>query len=425
LILTLGAIALAIAAGGCGSPSAGSGEASPDRRSAPPIENSRIEWSSDRRSTRVTVRVVGPHGRLLSPPSIASLTPDQWSSLFSVAIGEAAGGRPRAPMLGTYQTGEDTITFIPRFPLEPGVTYRATYSPKAFNAIVRAAHSWSEGHPALDRSAADPIVAEITLLARDAEATTHVTHVYPSSDVLPENLLRFYVHFSAPMSLGEAYDRVRLLDGSGKPVDLPFLELAEELWDPRGKRLTLLLDPGRIKTGLKPREEAGPILEKGKSYTLVIERTWPDAAGAPLQAEFRKVFRVGEPDLRSPDPRTWKLVAPSRPDESLVVDFPEPLDHAMLGRVLHVSDSGGKVVAGRIDIEANETRWRFTPARPWAAGRYDLVVDKLLEDRAGNNIERPFEVDVFTRVERRETADTVRLPLEVKSFTSTGAPAKP
>ena len=47
----------------------------------------------------------------------------------------------------------------------------------------------------------------------------------------------------------------------------------------RATRFTLLFDPGRIKRGLKPAQRrVGPVLEEGKSYTLVIDRGWTDAA---------------------------------------------------------------------------------------------------------------------------------------------------
>jgi len=41
-----------------------------------------------------------------------------------------------------------------------------------------------------------------------------------------------------------------------------------------------------VKRGLAPREEAGPILEEGKKYTLTISKDWPDEAGFPLKEEF-------------------------------------------------------------------------------------------------------------------------------------------
>ena len=113
---------------------------------------------------------------------------------------------------------------------------------------------------------------------------------------MPENLLKFYLHFSAPMSRGEAYRRIHLLDADGNEVADPFLELGEELWDRDMRRFTLLFDPGRIKRGLKPREEVGPVLEEGKQYTLVVDRDWLDATGYPLAAKMRKTFRALAPD---------------------------------------------------------------------------------------------------------------------------------
>src|SRR5262249_18400476 len=121
---------------------------------------------------------------------------------------------------------------------------------------------------------------------------TKVAQVYPTADVLPENLLRLYLHFTAPMRRGGAYDCGRIPPGAGKEVVTPFLTLGEELWDPSGRRLTLLLDPGRVKQGLKPREELGPVLEAGKKYTLVIDGRWRDAEGQPLGQDFRKSFRA-------------------------------------------------------------------------------------------------------------------------------------
>ena len=74
-----------------------------------------------------------------------------------------------------------------------------------------------------------------------------VDGVYPSSDVLPENLLRFYVHFSAPMQRGGVQGHIFLLDAEGQEVKGAFLNLATELWDSAMQRLTILLHPGRIK----------------------------------------------------------------------------------------------------------------------------------------------------------------------------------
>jgi len=304
--------------------------------------------------------------------------------------------RPR--VLGTYQVDRKAgvFRFKTRFPAEPGVHYRAVYRPPG--------------------AGGEPLVATFTFHTPGPTGPeTAVTRVSPSGDVLPANLLKFYIEFSAPMSRGEAYANLRLLDDRGKPLDLPFLELGEELWDPRGVRFTLLFDPGRIKTGLKPREEQGPILEAGKAYTLVVGRDWRDAAGRPLKADFRKAFRAGPPDASPPDPTNWTLQAPAAGGrEPLVARFPEPLDRAMLGRVLAVVGPGGEEVAGEIEVPAGETSWSFTPDRPWGAGGYTLRVDRSLEDLAGNSVKRPFEVDVFEKVERPGGGWPVSLPFTVR-----------
>jgi hypothetical protein len=297
-------------------------------------------------------------------------------------------------MLGSSTIKKDVVRFQPRFPLEGGTSYRAT---------VRI-----PGSP--------PVTLEFAIPRRiRTRPPTSVTRVAPGRNVLPENLLKFYIEFSGPMSRGEAYEHLSLLNSAGKPIDLPFLELGEELWDQRGVRFTLLFDPGRIKTGLRPREEAGPVLEAGKSYTLVIDRAWRDAEGDPLASDFRKSFRVGPADATQPDPKTWTLERPSAgTKDPLVASFPRPLDRAMLGRVLGVIDASGKAVAGSIKVGDEETSWSLTPAEAWTPGRYSLIVDTRLEDVCGNSIARPFEVDVFDKVDRTIKTETVALPFAIE-----------
>ncbi|HUY92097.1 MAG TPA: hypothetical protein VMV10_25370 [Pirellulales bacterium] len=318
-----------------------------------------------------------------------------WQARFAVyALADRkAGVEGRPAMVGSYALDEGRLRFAPRYRLDPGVIYRAVYRPA-------------------EREAA-PITADFEIPAPRAARPTKLAAIYPSRDRLPENQLKFYLHFSAPMSRGEAYEHVQLLDAQGRPIELPFLELGEELWDREAKRFTLFFDPGRIKRGLKPREEVGPAIEEGKSYTLVIDAGWRDAAGRPLAAEVRKTFAVGPPDDTPLDAANWKLDAPAGGREPLVVEFPEPLDHALLGRLLYV-ERGGEPVAGEIAIDQQETRWRFTPRDAWRPGSYDLVAGKELEDLAGNSLARPFEIDELKPVTLEVTPEFVRVPFEVK-----------
>ena len=71
------------------------------------------------------------------------------------------------------------------------------------------------------------------------------------------------------MAAGDAYEHVKLLKANGEVVTRAFLEIGEELWDGSGQRITLLFDPGRVKKGLSPRLQFGPVLEAGQTYRLV------------------------------------------------------------------------------------------------------------------------------------------------------------
>jgi hypothetical protein len=308
------------------------------------------------------------------------------------------------PILGRYRVEAGALQFQPRFPLERGLVYRARFDASKLPGAVGSAAS------------VPVVVHEFTLPRQASSPTTRVAAVYPTRNTLPENLLKFYLEFSAPMSHGAAYGHIHLRDATGRDLDLPFLEVAEELWDPRGQRLTILFDPGRIKTGLKPREELGPVLRAGESYTLVIDRGWLDAAGEPLIADHRKTFRVGPADSAPPDPADWKLGLPTAGTrDPLVLTFPEPLDRAMLGRVVSVLNADKKPVSGDDTVDGEETRWRFAPERPWVAGRYFVAVSKDLEDLAGNSIGRPFEVDVFDKIDQKPVAETATIPFRVEA----------
>jgi hypothetical protein len=353
------------------------------------------------KESKASFLVKGLSEKELGELSHAKRDREQWTTLFSIRVDHAQKKEPTLlpPVLGSYRIENKSLVFEPRFPLTAGVQYRATFDSARLHS---------------SQPAARPIVATFLIPKLQSNPTTKVEHVYPSADVLPENQLKFYIHFSAPMSKGEAYQHVHLLDSSSKEVSLPFLRLDEELWDQKQTRFTLLFDPGRIKRGLKPREEVGPALEEGKSYTLVIDRDWTDAEGNPLKESFRKSFRAGPPDDNPIDPKSWKIKPPSADSrDPLVVIFPKPLDHAMLERVVGVTVASGHPIEGTIAVTEKETHWSFTPQQPWQAGHYHLMADTALEDLAGNSIGRPFEVDVFHPIQRQVKSETVKIPFEV------------
>ena len=363
-----------------------------------------IQWQHNpERADQFFVSVSG-----LSVPALKGLREadwplPQWQQLLSVHADQAGlvtnSGLP--PMLGSYRISGDALVFQPQFPLAPGVTYRAVLDPNHL--------------PGANGSAATWITAVCSLPPRASSPTTVVTHVYPTAGVLPENLLKFYLHFSAPMSRGNIYDYIHLRDEMGKDVELPFLEIGEELWDPAMTRLTLFIDPGRIKRGVRPLEEVGPALQQGKRYALVIDPAWKDGMGNPLKKGFRKSFKVAPPDRQPPDPALWKIRAPnSGTRQPISLTFPKPMDQALAQRVIHVTTESGRRVQGQTTLQGEERHWTFVPDAPWPRGAHQLLVETTIEDLAGNNVGKPFEVDLFSDPPDSLTNLTVRLRFQIR-----------
>jgi hypothetical protein len=314
-----------------------------------------------------------------------------WTSVFNVYGG--ADGVPS--LVGTYAVEAGVLVFHPTYPIASGVHYRAVFQPPS-------------GGPAIEAAFDGP--------RADKTPSTRVVRVYPSSDVLPSNQLRLYIYFSAPMSRGESAHYLHVLDENGKVLEgsqAVFLP-GEELWDPHFERLTMTFDPGRIKRGLTSNEAIGPPIAEGKRYTLVIDRDWPDARGAPLVASFRKIFRGGPAERNPPDPKQWRVTAPkSGTLDALVVEFPTPMNYPLLQRMIQVSNGRG-AVAGKVAVAREETEWRFTPREPWISGAYQLVVDTAIEDLAGNHVGQPFDIDTFKQVTQSITTQTVSVPFTVR-----------
>ncbi|MFQ5632295.1 MAG: hypothetical protein ACE5I1_26290, partial [bacterium] len=314
------------------------------------------------------------------------LSQKDWFAIFPVSVRQDSAARHDAlpPIVGRYSIEQDRILFTPRFAFVPGLTYEARFDNHQFRAS-----------PLSETKNPNWVYATFTIPKPDIAATTFVTQVYPTSNRLPENLLRFYFHFSAPMRFGEAYQHIRLVDESGEAVHGAFLEIEQELWDAANQRFTLLFDPGRIKRELKPHLEEGLALAYGRSYELVVSQEWRDAKGNLLMKDFRKKFFVTKADRVSPNHRDWKITAPPGGSlQPLTLDFPEPLDRALLQRMITVLRKNGSLVDGELEISKQETRWAFKPSSKWKAGHYLLCIDTLLEDLAGNNLRNVFDVDM-------------------------------
>lgn len=226
--------------------------------------------------------------------------------------------------------------------------------------------------------------------------------IFPTTDTLPENLLKIYLQFSYPMREGESQKYISLLDEKNDTVPGVFLDLTPELWNKERTILTLWLDPGRIKRELIPNQQLGNPLQKGERYTFIISGNWRDVQGLPLQQPYSKSFIVGARDNISPDPGKWKLKIPAAQTiEPLEIHFSESLDHFLLQETIYIVDENNNSVAGKIQIRNNDSNLQFIPNNKWQPGKYSLQAQSILEDLAGNNLNKLFDRDI--RVKKLNT----------------------
>jgi hypothetical protein len=211
------------------------------------------------------------------------------------------------------------------------------------------------------------------------QPTPRVALVQPSGPEVPANLLRLTIQFERQFE-GPVLGRLALLRADGTQIQEPFLE--QELWSPNGKLLTILMHPGRVKSGLIAHDELGPILSAGEDVTLVLD------------GHLIKRWRVGQADTVGPDCSAWTIStvrADSR--QPVVVTLDGPID----GRdaaYMAIADRLGHRVHGRARLADGERTWTFVPDSPWRAGTHKLVIRGTLEDPSGNRLGSRFETPV-------------------------------
>ena len=282
---------------------------------------------------------------------------------------------PVPPVAGLFTVHGRSILFVPRFPFVSGIGY---------SLLIEDADGESSEVGTIRR---DP---------PDSVPTAEVVEIYPTAHVIPVNLLRVYVRFSHPMSEGWAARAINaVIDDTGERLEAVFLPPEPELWDSDRRRLTMLLDPGRIKRGLVPNLESGYPLVEGTTIRITVDPAFRDAAGRPLKRDAHRTYHVGPAWGARIDPTRWRVSVPRAETAlSLLVEFDRPLDHGLLLNSLSVQDPTGDILDGVVSIENSECAWRFTPAHPWQAGEHRLVIESRLEDAAGNTPARVFDRDI-------------------------------
>lgn len=273
-------------------------------------------------------------------------------------------------MLGVYSITDDQILFKPLIPLTPGLSYGI----------------FSKNNQ----------IGKIKVPAPNPASVPRLVATYPTQDTVPENMLKLYFQFAAPMREGEALKHILLLNNHNDSVPDVFLNLQPELWNKERTVLTVWLDPGRIKRDLIPNREKGNPLHKGQQYTLSISKDWKDTKGLSLPQSYTRKLIVGERDNASPMPEKWILQLPAEgTSEPLRVSFGEALDYFLIKETIGIVDEKGNSVPGKIKIINKEKGFEFFHNIHWQRQSYFIQAASQLEDLAGNNLNRVFDRDIL------------------------------
>jgi hypothetical protein len=294
----------------------------------------------------------------------------------SLALLQIINNGSTQPMLGEFAEERDMIFFHPVVPFTSGMSYRVIYGRK--------------------------IIGEFDIPVIES-AKKPTLSIYPSSDTLPENVLKLYFQFSEPMVEGQSLRHISLHNKQGDTLAGIFLELQPELWSADGRLLTLWLDPGRIKRDLIPNKLMGNPLRRGDVYSVQVSGRWKSKDGLEIQENYSKTFVAHERDEKIPEVDRWTLSTPRRDSRSaLSVQFFEPLDFSLIQSAIQVLDENQQAIPGQIQLMQEEKGIVFIPEGSWKKGAYQLQVQSRLEDLAGNNLSRPFDRDIMKGQTLRE-----------------------
>lgn len=296
-------------------------------------------------------------------------------------------GETNTAVLGTIKRDKYIHTFIPAIPFSVGANY-------------------------IIRNGRDSIAGFNIAPMDDNFEPPKLIAIHPLRDTVPENLLKCYLQFSEPMqAVGRALNFVKVTElESGEEVAV-FLDLDAELWNKDHNRLTLWLDPGRIKTDLIPNRNQGIPIHSGHKYRIEISGRWRSAKGVPLGRDYYKIFYVGEAIREKLNPAKWELNLPATGTrEELEVLFDRPPDLLMAVDGSRIRNSKGKSLEGEWKVSASYEEIQFIPLNNWKIGEYELLIDSSLEDLAGNTVNRLFDTNLQSDEVGSTTGNEIIIP---------------
>lgn len=218
-----------------------------------------------------------------------------------------------------------------------------------------------------------------------------VIAIYPTTDSIPVNILRFYIQFSAPIQEMDILKHIELLDENNKNITGVFYENQYELWNENRTKVTLIVDPGRVKLGLLANNKMGRAFDEGKNYSLKIDSLLLGFNNQPLANSYSKKFTAVKEDIVPPDTKKWKLSLPiSNTTEPIVIDFKDKIDHISANTLIKIFRDN-KEIKGKMFLQNHEQKAIFIPYKKFKKGSYQLIVNYRLEDIAANSVNQVFD----------------------------------
>ncbi len=239
-----------------------------------------------------------------------------------------------------------------------------------------------------------------------------ILNVYPTTDSIPLNILRFYIQFSAPMQEMDILKHIKLSTEEGKNITGVFFENQFELWNEKRTEITLIVDPGRVKLGLLANYKMGKAFDEGKKYTLTIDSLLMDFNDQKLARSFTKKFLAIKEDKTPPNIKLWKIHLPkANTKEVFILQFNDKINHISAQTLIKIF-LNEKQIKGEIVLKKHEQEWFFIPDLKWEKGNYKIIANPILEDISANSINQIFDYKPGDFKQKKQKDFTLKFTLK-------------
>ncbi|WP_405206339.1 hypothetical protein [Aquimarina sp. LLG6339-5] len=184
---------------------------------------------------------------------------------------------------------------------------------------------------------------------------------------------------------------LQLTNQEGKNITGAFYENQYELWNHNRTEVTLIIDPGRVKTGLFAHNTMGRAFDEGEYYTLKVDSLLLDFNDRKLAKSYTKKFVAVAEDITAPNQKKWNISVPKpKSKEALYISFNDKIDHISAQTLIKVIQDK-KEVKGEIQLSKGEKEWYFIPNKKWEKGEYQILIHPALEDICANSLNQVFD----------------------------------